>query len=119
MAQKGDPITITSNLAEDELATADKPGRKALKFCMWCGMKQGFWDRDYSSYHLIYDPQKEVGESLLQLRFMFFLRRKKTGGGKFNSQVQYHVEVARNSRNQSWGACVVERNRTLLVHWCH
>ena len=82
------PVHITSNLVHDELATNDKPGRKALKFCMWCGMKQGFWDRDYSSYHLIYDPQKELDEALLQVRFMFFLRRQKTGGGKFNSQVR-------------------------------
>jgi hypothetical protein len=71
------PLTLKS----DKSATLDKPERKTetLKFCIW-GQSSGFcWDRNYASYHIIYDPAGNLDQKgLLQVRFMFFLNRKQT-----------------------------------------
>jgi hypothetical protein len=77
-------------LKHDVQATADKPERnKALKFCIWGRSKLGFWNRHYSSYHIVYDPSQELHQKgLFQVRFMFFLNRKQTSNGRFNQAVK-------------------------------
>jgi hypothetical protein len=83
------PVGLRAGLTHDPSATRDSERVKdTLKFCIWKNSKSGFWNRHYSSYHIIYDPQKELIEDcLFQVRFMFFLKRKEVGKGKFNQDV--------------------------------
>ncbi len=84
-------IAIKSRLVCDKSSTPDKREkrfeRKTLKFCVWSHPIAGFWDRDYGSYHIIYDPQKDLSDAIFQVRFMFFTKRKQTSSGRFNSDV--------------------------------
>ena len=85
------PVAIKCRLVCDKSSTADKREKrleqKTLKFCIWSDPTSGFWDRDYGSYHIIYDPRKEISDAIFQVRFMFFTKRKQTGNGRFNSDV--------------------------------
>lgn len=84
-------IAIKNQLVCDKSSTADKREKrleqKVLKFCIWSRPTAKFWSRDYGSYHIIYDPQKELSDAVFQVRFMFFTKRKPTGSGIFNSDV--------------------------------
>lgn len=88
-AQQRFPLALRNRLIHDPSATPDKPGRKALKFCIWGSPEGDFWSRDYSSYSIVYDPHKELAQDApFQVRFMFFLNRKETGKGRFNQAVK-------------------------------
>lgn len=82
-------VGLRTGLKHDPSATMDSERvKQTLKFCIWKDSQSGFWNRHYSSYHIIYDPQKELSEDcLFQVRFMFFLHRKEVGKGKFNQAV--------------------------------
>ena len=54
------PLAFQTRLKTDRQATADKPGRQTLKFCIWGKSKNGFWNRHYSSYHIVYDSNQEA-----------------------------------------------------------
>lgn len=91
------PVAIKSRVVCDKSSTADKREKRfeqeTLKFCIWSSPTAGFWDRDYGSYHIIYDPRKELSEeAIFQVRFMFFTKRKQTGSGRFNSDVWHSLQ---------------------------
>ena len=83
------PVGLRAGLIHDPSATRDSERvTQTLKFCIWKDTKSEFWNRHYSSYHIIYDPQKELPEDcLFQVRFMFFLDRKEVGKNKFHNDV--------------------------------
>jgi hypothetical protein len=90
------PVPIRLRLKPDRHASYDKPRRKkTLKFCITGPPNGCFWNRDYSSYHIVYDPLQELHQKgTVQVRFMFFLNRKETGKGCFNKsvkQILYHL----------------------------
>jgi len=83
------PVGSRAGLIHDPSATRDSERvTHALKFCIWKDSTSRFWNRHYSSYHIIYDPQKELSEDcLFQIRFMFFLNRKEVGEDRFHNDV--------------------------------
>ena len=83
------PVGLRVGLVHDPSATRDSERvTHTLKFCIWKDGQSQFWNRHYGSYHIIYDPQKELSEDcLFQVRYMFFLNRKEVGKHKFDNDV--------------------------------
>jgi hypothetical protein len=95
------PMASRSRLKHDPLAKVNLPGQKALKFCIWLKGPGGIWNRNYASYHLLLNPFKELTPEhdglnhLFHVRFMFFTKRKETGLGKFNREVEAVLDSAK------------------------
>jgi hypothetical protein len=108
------PLGLRAGLTHDPWATRDSERvMQTLKFCIWKDAKSGFWNRHYSSYHIIYDPQKELSEDcLFQVRFMFFLDRKEVGKDKFHNDV---FTTLRPLDQQHGFECVITSKLAMLT----
>jgi hypothetical protein len=65
----------------------------SLAFPIWAASPAGFWHPNYGNYTVIHDPDRAMVEAaLFQIRFIFFLKRKETGKGRFSLKVREILE---------------------------
>lgn len=60
----------------------------SVLFTIWGKSPAELWDPVFGNYAIVHDPDLEMAENApFQVRFMFFLRRKETGEGRFSTKV--------------------------------
>lgn len=79
------PQDIALSLVCDKEPLPEKTA--VLGFSIWNQEKGGLWDRHYCSYHFSYDPRHENCKKTWHVRLMYFRRRKQTGNGQFDAQM--------------------------------